>query len=77
MFEGIEYIKRFQLIDSEHVVNDLLDNNKSVLCEGAQGTMLDVDFGSYPFVTSSKYHQCRRMHWLGNAPEGWRCVWNI
>ncbi|MCD8185601.1 MAG: adenylosuccinate synthetase, partial [Rikenellaceae bacterium] len=48
---GIEYLKRFQLIDSEHVINRLLQENKSVLCEGAQGTMLDVDFGSYPFVT--------------------------
>ena len=52
-FEGIEYLKQFQLVDSEHVINTMLDEGKSVLCEGAQGTMLDVDFGSYPFVTSS------------------------
>ena len=52
-FEGVEYLKQFQLVDSEHVINTLLDEGKSVLCEGAQGTMLDVDFGSYPFVTSS------------------------
>lgn len=51
--EGIEYIKQFRLIDSEHEVNHLLSDGKSILCEGAQGTMLDVDFGSYPFVTSS------------------------
>lgn len=51
--EGIEYLRQFQLVDSEHVVNRLLKEGKSVLCEGAQGTMLDVDFGSYPFVTSS------------------------
>ena len=51
--EGIDYIRQFQLVDSEHVVNKLLKQGKSVLCEGAQGTMLDVDFGSYPFVTSS------------------------
>ncbi len=51
--EGIEYLRQFQLVDSEHVINRLLREGKSVLCEGAQGTMLDVDFGSYPFVTSS------------------------
>ena len=51
--EGIEYIKQFQVVDSEHEINALLRDGKSILCEGAQGTMLDVDFGSYPFVTSS------------------------
>ncbi len=51
--EGVEYMKQFQLVDSEHEVNKLLKEGKSILCEGAQGTMLDVDFGSYPFVTSS------------------------
>jgi adenylosuccinate synthase len=51
--EGIEYLRHFPLVDSEHIINRLLKEGKSVLCEGAQGTMLDVDFGSYPFVTSS------------------------
>ena len=51
--EGIEYLRQFNLVDSEHEINNLLKAGKSVLCEGAQGTMLDVDFGSYPFVTSS------------------------
>ncbi len=51
--EGIAYMKQFQFIDSEHEINSLLREGKSILCEGAQGTMLDVDFGSYPFVTSS------------------------
>ncbi len=51
--EGIEYIRKFHIIDSEHVVNKALKAGKTILCEGAQGTMLDVDFGSYPFVTSS------------------------
>lgn len=50
---GIEYLKQFTLVDSEHEINGYLREGKSVLCEGAQGTMLDVDFGSYPFVTSS------------------------
>ncbi len=51
--EGIEYMRQFKIVDSEHEVNNLLRSGKSILCEGAQGTMLDVDFGSYPFVTSS------------------------
>ena len=51
--EGVEYMKEFEFIDSEHVINHLLRDGKNILCEGAQGTMLDVDFGSYPFVTSS------------------------
>ncbi len=51
--EGIEYLRQFPIVDSEHEINNLLKQDKSVLCEGAQGTMLDIDFGSYPFVTSS------------------------
>ena len=51
--EAIDYLKEFHLVDSEHEINNLLRAGKSVLCEGAQGTMLDIDFGSYPFVTSS------------------------
>ena len=51
--EGIEYMRQFSIVDSEHEINNLLRTGKSILCEGAQGTMLDVDFGSYPFVTSS------------------------
>ena len=51
--QGIEYLKGFQMVDSEIEINRILRNGESILCEGAQGTMLDVDFGSYPFVTSS------------------------
>lgn len=51
--EGVKYLKEFNIVDSEHEVCRLLREGKSVLAEGAQGTMLDVDFGSYPFVTSS------------------------
>ena len=51
--EGVEYMKQFRIVDSEHEINNLLRLDKSILCAGAQGTMLDVDFGSYPFVTSS------------------------
>ncbi|ERK39481.1 adenylosuccinate synthase [Segatella baroniae F0067] len=51
--EGVEFMKQFSLVDSEHEINAVLRNGRRILCEGAQGTMLDVDFGSYPFVTSS------------------------
>ena len=51
--EGVEYMRQFHIVDSEHEINHVLRSGKSILCEGAQGTMLDVDFGSYPFVTSS------------------------
>ena len=67
-FEAIAYLKRFQLIDSEHVINNLLEEGKSVLAEGAQGTMLDVDFGSYPFVTSSNTMCAGACTGLGVAP---------
>jgi len=52
-FAGIEIIRKFQAIDSEIYVNEALNNKKTVLAEGAQGSLLDIDFGSYPFVTSS------------------------
>ena len=67
--EGIEYLKQFQLVDSEHLVNNLLKDGKSILCEGAQGTMLDVDFGSYPFVTSSSTVCAGACTGLGIAPN--------
>ncbi|HIZ32714.1 MAG TPA: adenylosuccinate synthase [Candidatus Bacteroides merdigallinarum] len=67
--EGIEYLKQFHLVDSEHEINHLLDEGKSVLCEGAQGTMLDVDFGSYPFVTSSNTICAGACTGLGVAPN--------
>lgn len=51
--EGIETLKQFTLIDSEHELNRYLRGGQSILAEGAQGTLLDIDFGSYPYVTSS------------------------
>ena len=51
--KACDYLRNFELIDSEYYLNDLMRNKQKILCEGAQGTMLDVDFGSYPFVTSS------------------------
>jgi adenylosuccinate synthase len=68
-FEGIEFLKKFCLIDSEQMINQTLSDGKSVLCEGAQGTMLDVDFGSYPFVTSSNTICAGACTGLGIAPN--------
>ena len=67
--EGIEYMKQFQLIDSEYEINQILRSGKSILCEGAQGTMLDVDFGSYPFVTSSNTICAGACSGLGIGPN--------
>lgn len=67
-FNALEYIKEFNLIDSEHVINNLLKEGKSVLAEGAQGTLLDVDFGSYPFVTSSNTVCAGACTGMGIAP---------
>ncbi len=52
-FEGIEELKKFEIIDSEVFINKELKKGKTILAEGAQGTLLDIDFGSYPYVTSS------------------------
>ena len=68
-FEGIEYLKQFKFIDSEYYINDALDAGKKVLAEGAQGSMLDVDFGSYPFVTSSSVIAAGVCSGLGVAPN--------
>lgn len=76
-FEAIEFLKRFRLIDSEHVINHLLQEGKSVLAEGAQGTMLDVDFGSYPFVTSSNTICAGACTGLGVAPRNIGEVYGI
>lgn len=67
-FEGIECLKRFEFIDSEHFVNKEMAADKRILAEGAQGTMLDIDFGSYPFVTSSNTVCAGSCTGLGVAP---------
>ena len=67
--EGIAYLRRFQLVDASHEIDDMLKHGKRVLCEGAQGTMLDVDFGSYPFVTSSNTISAGACIGLGVAPN--------
>ena len=68
-FEGIEKIKTFNIIDSEHFINNRLAEGDNVLGEGAQGTMLDIDFGTYPFVTSSNTICAGACTGLGIAPH--------
>ncbi len=67
--QGIELIKQFKLIESEHLINQYLQEDKNVLAEGAQGTLLDIDFGSYPFVTSSNTICAGACTGLGVAPN--------
>jgi adenylosuccinate synthase len=68
-FEGIEFLKRFQWVDGDHYINKELEKGKKILAEGAQGTMLDIDFGSYPFVTSSNTICAGACLGLGVAPS--------
>ncbi|MDY6802064.1 MAG: adenylosuccinate synthase [Bacteroidota bacterium] len=68
-FKGIELIKQFKLVESAHLINQYLEDNQSVLAEGAQGTLLDIDFGSYPFVTSSNTICAGACTGLGIAPN--------
>ncbi len=68
-FEAIEFVKSLPLIDSEYVVNEALQAKKRILAEGAQGSLLDIDFGSYPFVTSSNTMTAGACTGLGVAPS--------
>lgn len=68
-FEGIEMLKNFRIVNTEYLVNELAGKGKKVLAEGAQGTMLDVDFGSYPFVTSSNTISAGACTGLGISPK--------
>lgn len=68
-FKGIERLKTFEIIDSEQFVNDEMKAGKTILAEGAQGAMLDIDFGTYPFVTSSNTICAGVCTGLGVAPS--------
>jgi adenylosuccinate synthase len=68
-FDAVDYLKTFDIVDSENTINAYLRHGKRILCEGAQGTMLDVDFGSYPFVTSSNTVCAGACTGLGMAPN--------
>lgn len=68
-FEAIDFIKQFELVDSEFIINEAINSTQSILAEGAQGSLLDVDFGSYPFVTSSNTMVAGACTGLGVAPH--------
>jgi len=67
-FEALEKMKSFNLVNSEYFINDYMKNGKTILAEGAQGSLLDIDFGSYPFVTSSTTTTAGACTGLGIAP---------
>jgi adenylosuccinate synthase len=68
-FEGIEMLKNFKIINTEYLINNEAGKGKKILAEGAQGTMLDIDFGSYPFVTSSNTISAGACTGLGISPK--------
>ena len=68
-FAAIEFLRTLQLTDTEYLLNDLLSQGKRILAEGAQGSMLDVDFGTYPYVTSSSTIAAGACTGLGVAPR--------
>jgi len=74
---GLEVIKQFQLIDSEYEINRYRHEGKKILAEGAQGSLLDIDFGSYPFVTSSNTICAGACTGLGLAPSAIGEVYGI
>lgn len=67
-FDAIEFLKGFNLVDSEYMINHLIKTKHTILAEGAQGSLLDIDFGSYPFVTSSSTMAAGACTGLGIAP---------
>ena len=72
--EAIDQIRQLSFIDSEEYLNNALKDGKSILAEGAQGSLLDIDFGTYPFVTSSNTTAAGACTGLGVAR---RCFWNF
>ncbi|MGD9977492.1 MAG: adenylosuccinate synthase [Bacteroidales bacterium] len=76
-FSGIETLKKFELIDSEYEIHEYLQQNREILAEGAQGSLLDIDFGSYPFVTSSNTICAGACTGLGISPQSIGEVYGI
>src|SRR5689334_20558957 len=68
-FEAVEFLKQLNIVNGEYFVNDRLSDGKKVLAEGAQGSMLDIDFGTFPFVTSSNTMTAGVCSGLGVAPQ--------
>ena len=75
--DAVEYMKQFEIVDGAYRVNDYLIGGKSILAEGAQGTLLDVDFGSYPFVTSSSTSFAGACTGLGVSPHSIGKVYGV
>ena len=69
LLNAIEFIKQFKLVDTEYLINDSIVSDDKILAEGAQGSLLDIDFGSYPFVTSSSTIVAGACTGLGVAPN--------
>ena len=75
--DAVEYMKQFEIVDGAYRINDYLLDGKSILAEGAQGTLLDVDFGSYPFVTSSSTSCAGACTGLGVSPHSIGKVYGV
>ncbi len=73
-FEALDFMRQFKIINGEYFINDKLSKGKTVLAEGAQGSMLDVDFGTFPYVTSSNTISAGVCTGLGVAPQQIRDV---
>lgn len=76
-FEALEFVKSLNIVNGEYFINDAIQNGKKVLAEGAQGSMLDVDFGTFPFVTSSSTISAGVSSGLGIAPQKIKEVFGI
>jgi adenylosuccinate synthase len=73
-FEALEFLKQLNIVNGEYFLNEQLKAGKKVLAEGAQGTMLDIDFGTFPYVTSSNTISAGVCNGLGVAPQKIRDV---
>lgn len=73
-FEALEFMRQFKIVNGEYFINEKIHDGKSVLAEGAQGSMLDVDFGTFPFVTSSNTISAGVCTGLGIPPQKIRDV---
>ncbi|HEX7457260.1 MAG TPA: adenylosuccinate synthase [Ginsengibacter sp.] len=76
-FEALEFLKELQIVNGEYFVNDAIANGKKILAEGAQGSMLDIDFGTFPYVTSSNTITAGVGSGLGIAPQKIKEVFGI
>ena len=75
-FEALEFLKTLNIVNGEYFINDAIQNGKKILAEGAQGSMLDVDFGTFPYVTSSSTITAGVGSGLGLSPQKIkRCYW--